>query len=396
MRGQIRQRNPMDKDSWTIIVSMGRHPKTGKYAQHWESFKGNKTAADKRLRELLTQLDTGMVMRPGKVTVAEFFRRWLLDYAKGSVRPRTFEGYRQKIEHNVIPALGQIPLAKLQPGHLLAFYQQLSENGRADGKGGLSSQTVCIIHRIVSEGLSHAMRWGLVVRNVAQAVDPPRVSRKEMRALDGGELAMFLSVAKDTEYRTLFELDAYTGLRRSEILGLRWKDVDLTLCSLSVNRAMHVLKDGTITFAEPKSAKSRRTVALTPKVALMLSAYRTGQVDTMKELGHNLTEDDLIFLHADGSPMLPDGITRVFKKMARQCGLTDVHMHSLRHTHASILLRQGIHPKLVQERLGHSSIALTLDTYSHVTPGLHEKAALAFDDAMTQAILVKVPAGINS
>ncbi|MBI2853297.1 MAG: site-specific integrase [Chloroflexi bacterium] len=203
--------------------------------------------------------------------------------------------------------------------------------------------------------------------------------------MDGAELVTFLEACNGTPYRTLFELDAATGLRRSELLALAWKDIDLLGCALIVRRSMHVLKGGKITFAEPKSARSRRTVALTPRMALAMRAYHDKQEAAMNEIGKTLTDDDLVFLYADGMPMLPDGISTAFKKIARRCGLSDVHLHCLRHSHASILLKQGVNIKAISERLGHSSTSFTLDTYSHLLPGLAEKAALAFDDAMAQA-----------
>ena len=382
MRGHITKRS---KNSWSIVLDQGRDPTTGKRRQQWISVKGTKKDAERRLTELLGQVDTGRYVKPTKTTVAEFLRQWLRDYVATNVRPRTAEGYQMVVEHHLIPSLGNVALAQLQPSHLQEHYAKALKEGRIDGKeGGLSARSVLHHHRILSEALSHAVRWGLVGRNVAQAVNPPRPEHREMQTLDNDGVRNLLEAARNTVYYPLLHLAIYTGLRRSEILGLRWKDVDLDMATLSVVQVLHHLRDGRTVFQEPKTAKGRRMVALSPMAVLALRGHRERQEAERLLLGIPLASEASVFSHPDGSPFLPDSVTHAFAKIARRAGLQGIRLHDLRHTHASLMLRQGVHPKIVSERLGHSTISITLDTYSHVLPGLQEAAAQRFDDDIAE------------
>jgi len=379
MRGHLVKRG---KNSWSVVLFLGRDPATGNKKYQWHSVKGPKKNAERVLAEMLYQMDNGGFVQPTKCTVREFLRQWLKDYAASNVRPLTAEGYAQKIERHIIPALGKITLTDLQPSHIQAFYRDSLERGRLDGKGGLSPRTVLHIHRILYSALSYAVRWNLVARNVAQAVDPPRSGRKQMRTLDVEGVNRLLEASKGTLYQPLIHLAVYTGLRRSELLGLRWRSVDLDMSTLAVVQILHHLKDGRIVFQEPKSLKGKRQVALSPSAVMALREYKHRQELERLLIGISLSPDDLVFANPDGSPFLPDSVTHAFIKIVRSTGLEGIRFHDLRHTHASLMLRQGVHPKIVSERLGHATVAITLDTYSHVTPGLQEAAALRFEEGL--------------
>jgi integrase len=345
-------------------------------------------------------LDTGGFVKPAKLTVGDFLRRWLCDYAATNVRPRTLEGYRAVVEGHLVPALGSFPLSRLQASHLQAYYGDKLSNGRHDGlPGGLSARSVLHHHRILSEALSHAVRWGLIGRNVALAVDPPRAVNHEIRPLDADAVRTFLEAADSSMYYPLFHLDIYTGLRRSEILGLRWRDVDLDMATVSVVQVLHRLKDGRFVFQEPKTVKSRRQVSLSPAAVLALRAYRQRREAECALLGEPLSEERLVFCHPDGTPMRPDNVSRAFARISHKAGLQGARFHDLRHTHATLMLKQGVHPKIVQERLGHATIAVTLDTYSHVLPGLQEQAALRFEEELARerdtASVAGIPKGVH-
>jgi integrase len=232
--------------------------------------------------------------------------------------------------------------------------------------------------------LKTALKWGLLPRNPADAVTPGKPRNREMQTWGESDVPRFLELeaVRDTPYYELFYLILFTGMRRSEALALRWCDIDLLLCQVSVNRGLHQLKDGSYIFTEPKSAKSRRTIALPPSAALVLREYKGKQEATKAMLGGALRDDDLVFSKLDGKPLRPNTVTRAWKTLAARAGLKAIRLHDARHTHASIMLKQGIHPKIVQERLGHSSIQITLDTYSHVAPGLQEAAAARFDEGL--------------
>jgi integrase len=232
---------------------------------------------------------------------------------------------------------------------------------------------------MIHKALQTAFKWGLVNRNVADGVDIPRIRRTEMQTWDEDEITHFLEAAKDSPYYALFYTALFTGMRRSELLGLKWSDVDCILSQVYINRSLHHLKDGSYVFTQPKSARSRRTIALSPSAILTLKEHREKQEAKRAMLGLPLKDDDLVFSTLEGKPLRPDTVTRAFSMLATRAGVKVIRLHDARHTHASLMLKQGIHPKVVQERLGHASIQMTLDTYSHVAPGLQEAAAASFD-----------------
>jgi len=352
---------------------MGRDPKSGKYKYQWVSVKGTKKDAEKRLAEILHQIDTGTFTKPGKTTLADYLEQWLKDYCWPNLASRTAEGYEYIVRCHLIPALGKIRLTQLKPEHLQHVYSDKLS-------AGLSHRTVRYIHATLYKALQDAVRLGMLVRNSADAVETPKVQRCEMQTMSESDIHIFLELAKSTPYYALFYMALSTGMRRSELLAPRWSDVDLTLCQLSVTRALHQLQDGSLIFTQPKTAKGRRLISLSPSTVIVLREHREQQEKMRQALGLALTEDDLVFCRVDGKPLLPNSISHAWTKLANRTGLKGIRLHDARHTHASLMLKQGIHPKVVQERLGHASIQITLDTYSHVAPGLQQAAANRFDD----------------
>ena len=373
MRGHITKRG---KNSYTIVLNLGIDSQTGKRKQQWVSVKGTKKDAEKRLAELLHQLDTGTFTRPTKTTVAEYLERWLKDYVWPNLAPRTAEGYEHIMHRHLIPSLGNMTLTQAKPEHLQRYYSEKLSTG-------LSAQTVRHHHTALHKALETAVEWGLLSRNPADAVRPPRVQRPEMQTWGEDDIAHFFEAAKHTPYYALFYTALFTGMRRSELLALRWQDVDFMLSQVCVSRSLHVLKVGKVIFRSPKTAKGRRTIALPPSAVLLLKEHREKQKLERAMLRIPSKDDDLLFSHFDGKPLLPNTVTHAWIKLVRRSGLKSIRLHDARHSHASLMLKQGIHPKIVQERLGHSSIQITLDTYSHVTPGLQQAAAQRFDEAFT-------------
>lgn len=378
MRGHIIKRY---KNSYTIVLNLGVDPITRKRKQQWVSVKGTKREAEKRLSELLHQLDTGVYVRPGKMTLREFLERWMADYVWPNLAPRTAEGYESIVRQHLITKLGNITLTQLKPEHLQKYYSEMLRSGRCNDSCGLSAQTVRHHHTALHKALQTAVEWGLLSRNVADAVKPPHADHLEMQTWGENDITRFLDAAKDTSYFALFYTALFTGMRRSELLALRWQDIDFILSQVDVSRSLHQLRDGTFVFRSPKTAKGRRTVALPPSAILVLKKHHEQQELERTMLGVSLKDDDLVFSHSDGKPIRPNTITRAWTILAARIGLKVIRLHDARHTHASLMLKQGIHPKIVQERLGHSTIAITLDTYSHVSPGLQEAAAKRFDEA---------------
>ena len=375
MRGHITKRS---RDSYTIVLNLGRDPSTGKRRQQWVSVKGTKVLAEKRLSELLSQLDNGIYIKPGKSTLSDFLKLWLRDYAKPNLSPRSLERYESIVRVHLAPALGNMTLTQLRPEHLQKYYT-------AKLNTGLSARTVRYHHVVLHIALKTAVKWGLASRNVADAVDPPRARNTEMNTWDEDNIIRFLNTAKGTPYYALFYTALFTGMRRSELLALRWQDTDFIYSQISVNRGLHHLNDGSYIFTQPKSAKSQRTIALTPSTILVLKEHHEKQKLERMMQGIPLTDENLVFSHPDGKPLRPNTVSRAWHILATRAGLKVIRLHDARHSHASLMLKQGIHPKIVQERLGHSSISVTLDTYSHVTPGLQQTAANRFDEAFTAA-----------
>jgi integrase len=235
---------------------------------------------------------------------------------------------------------------------------------------------------VLHKALQTAVKWGLVSRNVADGVDVPRARRREMQTWDEDEVARFLETAKDSPYYVLFYTALFTGMRRSKLLALRWCDVDFIFSQVYINRSLNQLRDGSFVFTQPKSAKSRRTVALTPSASITLEKYKATREVQRSMLGISLKDDDLVFSTVAGKPLRPNTVSRAWTIMAARSGVKVIRFHDARHTHATLMLKQGVNPKIVQERLGHATIAVTLDTYSHVVPGLQEAAAAGFDKLM--------------
>jgi len=379
MKGSIRQRS---KGSWELCIDTGRDPVTGKRQRHFENVQGRKAEAQRRLRELLLSVEQGTYVKSDRLTVAQFLEEWLQDYVATNTAPRTTERYQEIVRVHLIPALGSLPLLSLRPHHIQKYYSQALESGRRDGKGGLSALTVHKHHRILYESLKYGVRQGILVHNPAEAVTPPHGQSKELTIVGANRLQLILEAAKESPYHALFFMIAYTGVRRGEALGLRWGDIDLEKASLSVVQTLQQLRNGEYIFREPKNKHSRRQIALSPSLAIALWEYRLKQEQARRLLGKPLAPTDLVFSHPDGRPLRPNTVSRALQEIARSIGLNDVRLHDLRHAHATILLQQGVHPKIVQERLGHSSVATTLDIYSHVTPGLQEAAARRFDEGL--------------
>jgi len=235
MRGHIREQS---KHSYRIKVSLGKDLATGKYQAYYETVQGSKPKADKRLRELLTEMDKGTFIKPGKSTIAEYLQTWLMDYCKPNLSPRTYDLYCYICNKHIIPTIGNYPLVELKPMNLQHLYSEKQASG-------LSNRTVQLIHVTLHKSLKNAVKAGLLYRNVAEAVDAPKIQRREMRTMTETDLHVFLEMARDTEYYSLFYTLLFTGMRRNEALALRWADVDLLLCQLSVTRSMQYLPSET-------------------------------------------------------------------------------------------------------------------------------------------------------
>jgi integrase len=376
MKGHIKQRG---ERSWSIVIELPRDPITGKRRQQWHTVKGTKRDAEKTLREIQYSLDKGTYVKPNQITVGEWLTSWLQNYVFMNTSPRTLESYSEIVNKHLIPALGMVKLSQLEPQQVQSYYAKMLTKGRTDGKGGLSARSVIYHHRILSKSLSYAVKMGVTVRNIADAVDPPRAARVTMRTLSAIEVNQFLDAARENSHYVFFSTLLFTGLRRGELLALKWRNLDLGKGTLNVVETAYQLRNGEYILKEPKTANSRRSVTLPQSLIELLKGYRADQELYRIQLGVSLNTDDFVFSNPDGSPLSPGSITLAFRRIIKKAGLRHIRVHDLRHTHATLMLSAGVHPKVVSERLGHASISITLDIYSHVLPGLQEAAAEKFD-----------------
>jgi integrase len=349
------------------VIYLGRDPQTGKERRKWYSFK-TRREAESALVHLVGQVHAGGTIPSTKARLAEFFEVWLRDYVEAGVVPTTAASYRDTIRVHLAPALGQIPLTRLSPQ---AVQEYIADKLRQ----GLSTTTVRYHIAILHRALAHAIKWGLLAHNPVDRVDLPRKARREIHVWDWEQIRLFSAEAKrSSPYYRLYLTAITTGMRQGELLGLRWQDVDLVAGVASVQQTLYRLGKSLL-VKEPKSNRSRRTVALAAILVEELQRIQQEQAARHQELGNAYQDHGLVFCQQIGKPLHAHNIVqRDFRQVTKRAGVPRIRFHDLRHCHATLLLQQGVHPKVVQERLGHSSISMTLDTYSHVVPGLQERA----------------------
>jgi len=381
VRGSIRKRG---RDSWTVIVDLGRDPVTRKRRQISKAVRGTKRDAEAFLVQVLHERDTGVERPIGRVSVAAYLDRWLEDYGRTNLAPKTLATYRDVVRVHLTPTLGSLELVALRPTHIQSMYSRMLVSGRRDGRGGLAARSVVRYHQILHAALHQAVRWQLLVRNPADAVEPPRAPRRELRATTGEQARAVMAAADATPYGSFVRLALLTGMRRGELLGLRWADVDFDGGALAVQQTAQRIAGLGIVFRQPKTRLSRRSVAISSDAVALLRRHRRQQVETRLLAGAAYRDRDLVFATALGTPIEPGNLRRSWLGITRAAGLPGLRVHDLRHAHATLMLAQGVHPKVVSERLGHASVNITLDTYSHVLPGLQAAAAEALDAVLAE------------
>ena len=380
MKGHIRERSP---GRWAVVLET-RDPETGKRKRRWHSFRGTKREAQIECARLISELQNGTYIEPNKSSLAQFLDHWLKD-VKPRVSPKTFERYEQVCLKNIAPLLGVVPLRRLRPAQITAAYGRALESGRRKGKGGLSARTVHHMHVILKGALAQAVKWEMLVRNPAAAVNPPRVTRPLLSTYDLAQTAELIQAARGKRVFIPTLLAVLCGLRRGEIAALRWRNMDLTTGQLAVVQSAEQTKAG-VRYKEPKSGRVR-TVALSSTMIAELSAHRIAQAKEYLKIGKRLCDDDFLVAQADGSPLRPHSLGQEWVRfLSVHPALPRIRFHDLRHAHATHLLASGVHPKVASERLGHSKIGITLDLYSHVLPNMQMDAASIVDEALRVAL----------
>ena len=370
-RGQIIKRG----DSWTVRIFLGRDT-TGKRRYVNKTINGTKKDAQKYLTGKLREQDLGVFIEPASLSLNEYLDKWITESATQKLRPQTLKNYEIMLAH-AKNALGSRKLSDIKALDIQSFYNALSAKG-------LSPRTVRYVHTVLSSAFKQAIKWNILAFNPCSLCDLPRRVKKEMKCFNPAQALTFLEAAQDSKHYGLFRLVIETALRPSEYLALQWKDVDFEKRLLTIQRTVVELTGGGYVFGETKNASSRRSIPISNALAQALEKHYREQLSAKSNLGTAYCNLDLVFASALGTPLQRKNVyRRHFKPLLREAGLPDMRLYDLRHTTATLLLSEGVNPKIVSERLGHSSIVQTLDTYSHVLPTMQEDATARLESMLT-------------
>ena len=385
-KGSIRARG---EGAWEVKLDRPRARGVGKRQSVYETVRGSRVDAELRLAAMRKSIEEEEYVEPSKITVAAWLEKWLTDHARGQVSNKTFERYAEIVRNHLIPALGGRRLRRLDASDITAYYNEAlrarRRRVRRDGSilmlPPLSAMTMRHVHRVLALALQQAWRLKLIDDNPARRVTAPRPKPTEMNVLDQAQTGVLLRAAEASPIYIVVLLAATTGLRRGEILGLKWRDLDLDKGALSVARTLEQTRDEGLTFKEPKTARSRRRIPLLPFTVEPLRLHRALQGEDRLKAGAVWLDHDLVCCHADGTPLSPRNVTKAFTALVRRLGF-NIRLHDLRHTHISQLLAAGVNVKIVSERAGHASIVITLDRYAHLLPGMQDEAVARLDAAL--------------
>ena len=362
MTGQIVKRGD---NTWYIRIFLGRDA-NGKRKYFNKTIHGTKKDAQKYLTAKTREKDLGFFVEPALMPLNEFLDRWLSEIAQNKLRARTFENYESLLNCHVRKILGAKRLSDIQAYEVQKLYNDIK-------KAKYSPKTIRHVRNVLSSAFKQGVRWKMLMQNPCEFSELPRMEKVEMMYFTPKETAKFLDAAKDDKFFPAFLLAIETGMRPEEYLGLQWKDVDFENKVLSVRRALVVKKGGGFIFTEPKTKKSRRSIPISNTLIKALKAHRRIQLEERMKLGANYQTFDLVFASEIGTPLLHGNLLRRhFKPIRDKANLPKIRLYDLRHTTATLLLSAGENPKVVSERLGHASIVLTLDTYSHVLPSVQK------------------------
>jgi|SRR5215208_1088976 len=369
--------------------SITRHKRSGLYMARYtvetptgpkrKTIYGKKREdVSEKLAKALANRADGIVVDDKNLTVGEYLDRWLSDCVRDTVRESTFSRDKYLVTNHIKPSLGRLKLKNLNAIHLQGLYRERLDSG-------LSGSTVQKIHHVIHKALAQAVRWSLIPRNPADDVKAPTPTPKEMHPLSADEARKLLEAARGDRLESLYVLAVHTGMRRGELLGLKWEDVDLEGATARVRRTLTRTDNGRrLALGKPKTRKSRRTVRLTQRAVEALRSHRKGQLEEKLRIGGLYQDQGLVFVGEGGGFINPSNLRqRSFAPLLKRAELPQITFHDLRHTCASLLFQKNIHPKFVQELLGHASVAITLETYSHMLPGMGGEAADAIGEILS-------------
>ncbi|RAP23480.1 hypothetical protein C2W64_03096 [Brevibacillus laterosporus] len=319
--------------------------------------------------EAQNALNKGTYIEPSKMTYIDFMHNWLED-KKTTVKARTLEFYSFLVERHILPTIGGMELSKITPRDIQSLYNSLKE------AGNLSDENIRKVHTIINDSLDKAFRWEMIAKNPASLVDSPKVSRKEIVVWDENEIQQFLATAKESRYYVAFLIALTTGMRQGEILGLRWKDIDEDNRTFSIVQTLS--HDGKEFNVGAKSDSGNRRISIDEQTLNQILKLKHRYKVEMLENRPLYKDHDLVICTSVGTPLSPRNLNRSFDSIIKKGNVRKIRFHDMRHTHASLLLKQGVNPKIVSERLGHANVRITLDTYSHLLPNLQKETVDEF------------------
>lgn len=370
MQGRVFRRGA----GWSYAVDLSPDPATGKRRQRLKGGFHTKREAEAALAELVTDVQRGNLTKSGHQQLRDWLEEWLTAIGP-SLRPTTRDLYAMAVRSRIVPRIGALRLSQVTPQVLQDLYRVLAETGRHGGADGLGPRSVRLAHQVLRQSLAKAVDWDLLRVNPAMArLELPRLEPKPIRTWTVEEARRFLATTADDRLGALWLLMVTTGLRRGEALGVRWEDVDLDAGRLAVVQTV-VVASNRAYLSEPKTAHGRRVVRLQPEVVAALRLRRLRQGQDRLLVGSAWIDTGLVFTTAVGGLLHPRNIVRAFDLAVERAGVPRIRIHDLRHTAATVALREGVHPKLVREMLGHANVAITLDTYSHASEDMHKVAS---------------------
>ncbi|HZQ79892.1 MAG TPA: site-specific integrase [Acidimicrobiia bacterium] len=372
MRGSVIRRG----SKWAVVIDIGRDPSTGRRVRRWHSGFNTRKEAERAARDLLSRVESGTYVDSahGRRSVGEFLVDEWLPAKRATVKATTLASYRLHVNAYIVPRLGALRLSMLRAPQLNAFYADLLEDGRCNGDRGLSPKTVRNIHGTLHKALDDAVRWGRIARNPAALADPPKGASPEMRIWTAEQLRAFLDHVRTDRLVAAWQLLATTGMRRGELLGLRWLDVDLDDGFLAV-RQTRVSVDYEVAVGTPKTERGNRTVALDPATVAVLREHRARQLEERLAWGPAWTDTGLVFTREDGTEIHPQRLSQYFRRHTASSGLPPIRLHDVRHSYATALIKAGQPIKVVSQRIGHASPTITMAIYQHVLPSDDVEAA---------------------
>lgn len=365
MKGYFRKRG----DFWSFTVDIGRDPITNERKQKTKGGFKTKKEAEKSCAEIIAQVENYTYAEPSKMPLGEFLKQWL-EGKERTLRKVTFDTYTRHCTLHIIPRLGKLELIQLTPLHINKFHIYLEK------EKGLSERSILDVHSVLKNALEQAVKWSMIPKNPASLIDRPKVSKQEIQVWDLDTVTTFLETARKDRTYIAFLLALTTGMRQGEVLGLRWKDVLFDNHTVSVRQTLQ--HDGKEFQSDTKTQAGTRSISIDETTAAELQKHRKVIATERIRIGPAYKDHDLVVPTTLGTPYSPRNLLRTFYRLIKDAGVPHISFHDLRHTHATLLLAQGVHPKIVAERLGHTDVRITMNTYSHLLPNMQKETAVTF------------------